>query len=55
MMKGQAVYAREVVLVEQDMIVRWPIRADFGDGGLGEKDEFVLFADDDERDGRVEV
>ena len=26
-----------------------------GDGGLGAKDSFVLFADDDERDGRVEV
>jgi hypothetical protein len=85
------VHAREVVLVEQDIIVRRLARAEyplvtaqikvpldrarhdriddgarrtvrvarclaaFGDGGLGEKDEFVLFADDDESDGRVEV
>jgi hypothetical protein len=34
-------------------VARWPVA--FGDGGLGEKDEFVLFANNNERGGRVEV
>ena len=81
---------REIVLIEQDIIVCGLARAEyplvtaqikvpldrarhdriydrprrtirvarrlaaFGDGGLGEEDEFVLFANDDECDGRVE-
>ena len=82
---------REVILVEQDIIVRglaraeYPLmtaqikvpldrarhdridnrprrtvgvargRAAFGNGGFREEYEFVLFADNDERDGRVEA
>jgi hypothetical protein len=91
MSEPAVVHAREVVLVEQDIIVcglagaEYPLMATqikvpldgarhgsvndrprrtvrvarclatFGDGGLGEKDEFVHFADNNERDGRVEV
>lgn len=82
---------REVVLVQQDIIVSGLARAEyplmtaqikvpldrarhdriddrprrtvgvarrlaaFGDGGFGEKDKFVLFADNDERDGGIEA
>ena len=34
--------------------VAWRLAA-FRDGCLGKEDEFVFFADDDERDGRVET
>ena len=82
---------REIVLVEQDIVVCGLARAEyslvaaqikvpldrarhdriydcprrtvrvarrlaaFGDGGLGEKDKFVFFADDDKCDGRIEA
>jgi hypothetical protein len=84
------VHAREVVLLEQNIIVRLLACAEyflmatqikvpldrahdridddarrtvrvaewlstFDNGGLGEKDKFVVFANDGERDGRVEV
>ena len=34
--------------------VAWRLAA-FRDGGLGEKDKFVFFADDDKCDGRIEA